>query len=59
MHPQSAERMEELEGKVWSVVRQKNESENTRGRWTGQGYSVRPALLYEAETWALNPMYEN
>ena len=24
----------------------------------GQGYSVRPALLFGAETWALNPMYE-
>ena len=29
-HPQSAERMEELEENVWSVVRQKNEHEDER-----------------------------
>ena len=49
-YPQSAERLEELEENVWSVVRQKNELENL-----GEAYNavVIPALMYRTDTLAL------
>ena len=48
--------MEELEESVWSVVRQENEREDQ-----GKVYRtvVRPALMYRAETWALEKAQEN
>ena len=55
-HPLSAERVEELEESVWSVVRQENEREDQ-----GKVYRtvVRPALVYGAEIWALKKAQEN
>ena len=52
---QSAERVEELEESVWSVVRQEHERED------GIVYStvVRPALMYGAETWTLKKAHAN
>ena len=52
-HPQSAERVEELEESVWSVVRQENEREDQ-----GEGVQNRPALMYGAATWALKKAQE-
>ena len=55
-HPQSAERVEELEESVWSVVRQKNERDD---QVKVHRTVVRPTLVYCAETWALNNAQEN
>ena len=54
-HPLSAERVEELEESVWSVVRQENEREIK-----GKVYRTvaRPALVYGADIWALKKAQE-
>ena len=54
-HPLSAERVEELEESVWSVVRQENEREDRRKVYRTV---VRPALVYGAEIWALKKEQE-